>query len=343
MVYPHVEHEHPVENKKSQPTDLLILLDGNAIIHRSFHAIRPLHTKAGEQTNAIFGFISILLTILATDKPKYIACAFDTKAPTFRHKQYADYKGTRAKAPDELYAQIPRIHQIIDTFNVPKLMQDGFEADDLIGTAAKKVSNENESILVKIITSDMDAFQLVNERICVADLHKGYTQSKCYFPADVKEKYGLSPEQIVDFKALAGDSSDNIPGVKGIGKKGATDLLQAYGSLDGIYNHLEEIKGTKQTLLREQKEQAYFSQMLATIKTDIPLPISLGECVAQDFKLENVIALFEELELFSLIKRLKNWKQGSGLSSEDITQLFGSPDLKPIKKQATPETQMQLF
>jgi DNA polymerase I len=327
--------------------ETLILLDGNAIFHRSFHAIRPLHTKEGEQVNAVFGFASILLTILSKEHPKYIACAFDTKAPTFRHEEYKEYKATRKKAPDELYAQIPRIHEVVETLQIPKMLLDGYEADDIIGTVAKTTEKKHPNVLTKIVTSDMDAFQLVTDNICIADLHKGYTQSKTYFSSDVMEKHGLTPEQIIDFKALAGDSSDNIPGVKGIGKKGATDMLQQYGTLDGIYQHVDEIKGNKQKLLKEQKEQAYFSQRLATIKLDVPLPFTLGDCQAHDFDVQKVVDLFEQLQFYSLIRRLRTWKESQGLSSTEIDSIFGAQEKRgasPTKKRKTEtENQMQLF
>jgi DNA polymerase I len=321
-------------NQKTKPT--LILLDGNAIMHRSYHAIRPLHTKEGELVNAVFGFTSILITILTQEMPKYIACCFDTKAPTFRHVEYKEYKATRKKAPDEFYAQIPRIHSIVKALNIPTFKLDGFEADDLIGTIVTINEHDNPNVLNKIVTGDMDAFQLVTDKTCIADLHKGYKASKCYYRNDVFQKYGLYPSQIVDFKALSGDPSDNIPGVKGVGKKGATDMLQSFKSLDGIYENLHKIKGKKQDLLREQKEQAYFSQKLATIKCDVPLSFDIEQAHAVDYDHRKVGELFESLQFYSLIRRLGNWKAGNGIRSEEINDVFGASETKTTKSKKEP-------
>jgi len=327
--------------KKSK--NLFIILDGNSIMHRSFHALPPLTTKSGELVNAVFGFASILMTILTRELPQYVACAFDTKAKTFRHEKYEDYKAGRVKAPDEFYQQIPRIHELVETMNIPILKQDGYEADDIIGTVVKRNEEEHPRLHNKIVTSDMDAMQLVTEKTCVGNLHKGYKATECFYPDDVYSRYLVRPEQVVDYKAIMGDASDNIPGVKGIGKKGAQELLQLYTSLDGVYEHLDEIKGKKQELLREQREQAYFSQELATIKCDVKIPYSLKDCESHDFDTDRVIQLFDSLQFYSLIRRLGEWQKQNGVSKAELTDIFATA-ANSSKSEKTPgKDQGKLF
>ncbi|MDP3975691.1 MAG: 5'-3' exonuclease H3TH domain-containing protein, partial [bacterium] len=202
------------------------------------------------------------------------------------------------------------------------------------GTVVKTNEKEHPELRNKIVTSDMDAMQLVTDKTCVSSLHKGYQSTECFYPAEVEKKYGLRPDQIVDFKALQGDSSDNIPGVKGIGKVGALQLLQEFGSLDGIYRHLDQVKGKKHDLLTEQKEQAYFSQELATIKTDVPLDYTLEACTAHDFNQNAATALFESLQFYSIIRRMQQWKKGgnmkkgSGLKKEEVAKIFGNREVQ---------------
>ncbi|HTW97086.1 MAG TPA: 5'-3' exonuclease H3TH domain-containing protein, partial [Candidatus Methylomirabilis sp.] len=195
----------------------LIIIDGNALIHRSFHALPPtLRTKDGELVNAVYGFSAVLLKAWRELKPDYIALTLDMKGPTFRHKQYKEYKATRVKAPQDLYDQIPRVKEVATAFNIPIFELSGFEADDLIGTIDKKVGAEVEKI---IVTGDMDTLQLVDPSTKVFTMGHGLSESVVYDEARVKERYGLEPDQMIDYKALRGDPSDNIPGVKGIGEK----------------------------------------------------------------------------------------------------------------------------
>jgi DNA polymerase-1 len=311
---------------------LFIILDANSIMHRSYHAIPPLTTRDGELVNAVFGFASILMTIFTQDKPAYIAATFDTKAPTFRHEMYKEYKAGRKKAPDDFYTQIPRIEEVVKTLNIPIYKQAGVEADDLIGTIVTINEKKHASIQNKIITSDMDAMQLVTDKTRVGNLHKGYRASESFSPEDVIAKYGIRPDQVVDYKAIQGDSSDNIPGVKGIGKIGAQRLLEAYETLDGVYDHLGEIKGKKQEYLREQKEQAYFSQELAQIKCDVDVDYKLEDCKAHDFDADKVIKLFDSLQFYSLIRRLNNWKKTHGIQKNELSEVFSIPKESPKKK-----------
>lgn len=325
---------------ESDKNPLFIILDANSIMHRSFHALPPLTTRDGELVNAVFGFASILMTILLQEEPYYIAAAFDTAAPTFRHEAYKEYKAGRTKAPDEFYQQIPRIEQVIQTLNIPMFKQAGVEADDIIGTIVTINEDQHPNIHNKIVTSDMDAMQLVTDKTCVGNLHKGYKASECFYPEDVQKKYNIRPDQVIDFKALMGDNSDNIPGVKGIGKVGATKLLDAYDTLDGIYEHLDEVKGNQQKLLKEQKEQAYFSQQLATIKTDVELEYDLENCIAHEFDQEKILKLFDSLQFYSLMRRVKQWQKSHGIQANELNDIFASEEKKPVKKN---EDQNSLF
>ncbi|MGE3278507.1 MAG: 5'-3' exonuclease H3TH domain-containing protein [Candidatus Altimarinota bacterium] len=319
---------------------LFVILDANSIMHRSFHALPPLKTREGELVNAVYGFSSILMTILHQENPQYIATAFDTAAPTFRHEVYKEYKAGRVKAPDEFYAQIPRIEEIVRTMNIPILRQDGVEADDIIGTIVTTNEKQHPELHNKIVTSDMDAMQLVTDKTCVSNLHKGYKATECFYPNDVFTKYGIRPDQVVDYKAIQGDNSDNIPGVKGIGKVGAIQLLQEFDSLDGIYANLEKVKGKKQELLRDQKEDAYFSQQLATIKCDVDIDYQLKACQAHDFDMEKIEKLFESMQFYSLIRRIRDWRKSNGISSEDLQDVFQTEPKKKAKKASEDQTSM---
>lgn len=299
-----------------------MVIDGNHLIHRAFYAIQnPLKTSSGEQTNAIYGFASMLLNIIEVEKPDYIAMTFDEKAPTFRHDMNEDYKGTRKKAPDELYAQIPRIHQMVRAFKMPIYSKEGFEADDMMGTLAREAAEE-QGMEVYIVTGDMDAMQLITPDVRVAFPHKGYREPIIYDRQRVKEKYGIEPEQVVDYKAMMGDTSDNIKGVGGIGPKGALQLLDKYGTLDGIYEHLDEIKGPLHDKLEAGKEDAYFSQKMARIVTDVPNGFKKEDTDLLTLDYLGLDCFFEEMEMKSLRGRLKK------LTPEDKQQ---------------PEAQMSLF
>ncbi len=320
----------------------LVLIDGNAIIHRAFHAIKPLTTRNGELVNAVFGFTSILLTILSKEKPDYIACTFDAAKKTFRHEQYKEYKAKRVKAPDELYQQIPRIHEIVSTLQIPKFIIEGYEADDLIGTIANKAEKIEEVNQTIIATSDMDALQLVTKKTCVNTLNKGYRDSQCLTPKDVFEKHGITPGQIVDYKGLVGDSSDNIHGVLGIGPKTAVRLLQTYKNLEGIYRNLEDIPGKVREKLEKDREQAFFSRELATIILNTPLEFNLQKCKATDFNLQKILELFESLQFYSLMRRVQEWKGGT-LTDEERELLNSIQPEKKSKDKKENKEQLSLF
>ena len=220
----------------------LILIDGNAIIHRAYHALPPFTTKKGELVNAVYGFSSTLLSVIAEFKPDYVVASFDLAGKTFRHEKFEEYKATRVKGDDELYAQIPRVKEVVEAFNIPIYEKAGFEADDVIGTIATQIKKNNSDIETIIVTGDMDTLQLVNDSTKVYTMRRGLSDSLMYDEEKVFERYGLRPEQIIDYKSLRGDPSDNIPGVKGIGEKTAVTLLQEYTTLDGVYENIEKIK-----------------------------------------------------------------------------------------------------
>lgn len=289
----------------------LMIIDGNALIHRSFHALPPtMATKDGEIVNAVYGFTTALLKAVREFKPEYVVLTLDKKGPTFRHRKFKDYKAKRVKAPVELYQQIPRVKAIAQAFAIPIFEQSGFEADDLIGTIVNQVDSEVEKI---ILTGDLDTLQLVNEHTKVYMMSRGVADSVTYDIKAIRGRYGLKPEQLIDFKALRGDPSDNIPGVPGIGEKTALGLLEISKTLDGVYKLVEKnakvlvdkFSSRIIELLKKHKEQAYLSQELVTIKRNIALQFNLADTRFINFDKDKVMALFSELEFKSLLPRLK--------------------------------------
>jgi len=285
---------------------VIYLLDGHALAYRAYYALTrgsstAFTTHGGEPTAGVFGFTSILLRLLEQEHPDYLAVTFDT-GKTFRDKLFAEYKATRAKMPEDLVPQMERIRQIVDAFNIPRLEMQGYEADDILGSLAHHLADEGYG--VKIITGDRDLLQLVNERILVNLPGKTLADAKDYFAKDVVALFGVKPEQVIDFKALVGDKSDNIPGVAGVGEKTAAILLEKYGTLDGVYAHLEEISDSIRKKLEADKEKAYLSKKLATIVTDLEVALDLDEARTEKFEPAHVEALFRELEFRSLLGRL---------------------------------------
>lgn len=287
----------------------LILIDGNAIIHRAFHGLPPFKTSSGELVNAVYGFASILLNILNKEQPDHIAVAFDMKKKTFRHEQYADYKATRQKAPDELYAQIPRVRELVQAFKIPIFEVEGFEADDILGTLAAQA--DKKGLRTFIVTGDLDTLQLVTEKTNVMALQSKFSEPVIYDIAKVLGRYGLSPAQIPDMKGLQGDSSDNIKGVQGIGPKTAQTLLQKYGSIENIYKHLDEITGSTHDKLQKDEESAHLSKHLATIVTDMDITLDLDACRTHEYDEATLRAIFEALEFKSLLIRLNTFHKHS--------------------------------
>ena len=290
----------------------LIIIDSNSIIHRVYHALPPLTTKKEELVNAVYGFLLVFFKAIREFQPDFIAATFDFPAPTFRHKKYKEYKAKRPPAPEELYQQIPKVKEVLEAFNVPIFEKEGFEADDIIGTIAhlapkRQIIPEVETI---ILSGDLDVLQLINPKTKIYSLRKGVKDIILYDEDLVKEKYGgLMPEQLLDFKALKGDPSDNIPGVPGIGEKTAVELIKEFGSLENLYQNLEKLKPKLKESLLLQKEQAFFSKELAEIKTNVPIDFNLKKCQWGKYNQKKIIGILKNYEFQTLIKRLPELKR----------------------------------
>ncbi len=281
----------------------LLLIDGNAIFHRAFHALPLLTDAQGRVTNAVYGFTRMLFEIIKKEKPDYLAIAFDHKDKTFRHHEFTEYKATRAAPPPELYPQLPLLMELLEIFDIPVFQKSGFEADDIIGTLATQGEQQPE-LNTLILTGDKDAFQLVSPHVSVIVPIKGMSETATFDPSAVQNKMGLKPEQIVDYKALRGDASDNIPGVKGIGEKQAVEMLQKYDNLDNLYRHLDELKPAQRQKLQEKKETAYLSRKMATIIRDMPIHLDLEACRLHTLPLEKAREALTTLGFKTLLKNL---------------------------------------
>ena len=280
----------------------LILIDGHSLAYRAFFALpEDMKTSQGELTNAVFGFTSMLLNVLRDEQPTHVAVTFD-KGRTFRHDIYPEYKAHRAKMPDEMRSQMARVRQVVEALGIPVFEQEGYEADDLLGTLARQAGEQGVDTL--IVTGDRDLLQLVDERTHVLTSRRRFSDTVVYDADGVERRYGLAPAQLVDLKALMGDQSDNIPGVRGVGEKTATKLLQQYGSLEEIYAHLDEVQTRFRNKLAEGRDMAFLSRRLGSIARDVPVQLDLDACRARSFDRESVLALFRELEFRSLAERL---------------------------------------
>jgi len=332
----------------------LVLIDGNAIVHRAYHALpNTMTTRNGEPTNAVYGFTTTLIKVLEDLKPDFVATSFDLAGPTFRHEQYKEYKATRVKADQALYDQIPRIKEILETMEIPIYEKEGFEADDVIGTIVNKMSKSEcqmsneyqnprlrrarlpdgqgsggqtndkcQNVEIYIVSGDKDIFQLIDGNVKVYSLRRGLSQMEIIDHDNIKKEYNLDPSDFIDLKSLAGDPSDNIPGVPGVGEKTAIQLLQEFDSLGKLYaaigkseirmskSETNKIKSKIQTikprileLLKKYKEQAFLSQKLATIHRDVPIDFDLEKCRWGEYDREKLRQLFEELGFRSLLRR----------------------------------------
>ena len=285
----------------------LFLIDGHALAYRAYFALTRAGdgsrwiTKAGEPTAGTYGFVSVLLRLLEQQTPEYLAVSFDT-GRTFRDDLYPEYKATRDKMPDDLRLQLDRIRQVVLAFGIPILEAEGFEADDVLGTIARRAAEQG--VRVVILTGDRDLLQLVDESVHVELAGQKLSEAIDYGPQAVQDKFGVSPAQLVDYKALVGDTSDNIPGVKGIGEKTAVNLIEQYGSLEAIYQHLDEIPERFRTKLEVGRHDAYLSRRLATIEVEVPIEFDLEACRARDYDRARVLELFRELEFRSLLTRM---------------------------------------
>ena len=281
----------------------LFLLDGHSLAHRAFYALPLLQNSAGEYTNAVYGFARMLFRLIEDEKPDYMVVAFDSKAPTFRHQEYEEYKGTRKETPAELRPQFALIRELLEAMKISMISKDGFEADDLIGTLARK--GEEEGLEVRIVTGDRDSLQLVSEKINVLYTKRGITELERYDLAKIREEYGLEPEQLKDMKGLMGDNSDNIPGVPGIGEKTAIALLKEFTSLENLLANIDKVSGQKRREnLLEYSEQARLSKQLGTIVVDVPLDIDFDQCRLEEADKEQLVPLLERLEFKSLLEQI---------------------------------------
>jgi len=289
---------------KMEKGNLLLLFDGNALVHRAFHALPPLTvSKTGEMINAVYGFANTLLKVLAELKPTHWAVAFDRPTPTFRHEMFEEYKAQRPAMPEELKGQIKRVHQLVAAFHIPIFEIDGFEADDVLGTLSQQASDHNIETI--IVTGDNDMLQLVSSEVKALAPKRTFNDTILYDEEEVKQKYGINPGQITDFKALLGDVSDNIPGVPGIGEKTAARLIQQFGSLEEIYSHIEDVTPSKlQATLHEHRAQAFQSKELVTIVRDVPINLNIESCQVSNYDRDEVAKLFRELEFIKLLPRL---------------------------------------
>ncbi|WP_067730537.1 DNA polymerase I [Oceanobacillus damuensis] len=281
----------------------LVLIDGNSIIYRAFFALPLLNNDKGVYTNAVYGFTTMLLRILEEEKPTHLLVAFDAGKTTFRHSTYKEYKGGRQKTPPELSEQFPVLKELLDAFSIKHYQLDQYEADDIIGTLSRQ--GDKEDWKVTVISGDKDLLQLASEHVTVNVTKKGISDMEKYTPDYMVEKMEITPDQIIDLKALMGDSSDNIPGVPGVGLKTATKLLKQYKTLDEVYNHLDEVSGKKlKENLTNHKADAFMSKELATIERDSPIEISVDDISYDGYEQSKVSAVFKDLGFQSLLSRV---------------------------------------
>lgn len=325
---------------------VLLIIDANSLIHRAYHALPPMSTAKGEMVNAVYGFFSVFLKVAKEFQPDYVAAAFDSRGPTERHKKFKEYKAKRVKAPDELYAQIPLVKGALEKIGVKTFAQEGHEADDFLGTVAKvaKQKQTHLSIEVIIVSGDQDAFQLIDEHTKVYTMRKSLQDTVLYDKEALAKRFeGLTPKQMIDFKALRGDPSDNIPGVHGIGEKTALQLLKEFGSLENIYSQLEageaegKIKPNAQKLLLEHKTDAFLGKELVAINADIPIELNIENLGWRGLGTNEVRITLEGFGFSSLLKRLDE----NGATPRRQGQLNMTEQQE--RRDATPEKIEQLY
>ena len=281
----------------------LIIIDGNSIINRAFYALpQTMDNKEGLHTNAIYGFTTMLFKMIDIYKPTHISVAFDRKAPTFRHKEYSDYKAGRKKMPQELFEQMQPLKELLDAFKIERFEIDGYEADDIIGTISKAA--EEDGFEVFIVTGDKDAIQLASNKTTTLITKKGVADVEEYNYDSVIEKYEMTPTQFIDLKGLMGDKSDNIPGVPGVGEKTGIKLIKQFGSIENLVEHTDELKGSIKKKIEENKDEAIHSKWLATIVRDVPIEFNLDKMIFGDYKVDDVIEKFQFFKFTSLIKKV---------------------------------------
>ncbi|MCK9393698.1 MAG: 5'-3' exonuclease H3TH domain-containing protein [Candidatus Paceibacterota bacterium] len=313
-----------------------VIIDGNSIIHRAFHALPPLKRSDGQIVNAVYGFLLVLFKILKEFEPKYLVACFDRPEPNFRKKEFEEYKAKRVKAPQELYDQIPLIKDVLAAFNVPIFEMAGYEGDDIIGTLSRLSVKEDKEIRNIVVSGDNDVFQLVNDNTSVYFLKKGVKDTTLCNKKEVAEKFGgLTPRQVIDYKALRGDASDNIPGVLGIGEKTAIDLILRFGSVDNVFKEVEkdnpEIKKNVKDKLIKGKDNAYLSLRLSEIIINAPLEIKkIESCEWKNYDKEKVVESLISFGFRSLISKIP-YEQGM----DGVIARFEEKEVVEKKKEAT--------
>ncbi len=294
-----------MENEKR-----LIIIDSSSLLYRAFHALPPLTNKKGQPTGAVYGFLLTLFKAIKDLNANYLVACLDTPKPTFRHIEYKEYKAHRAATPGGIISQIPIMKEVLKCFEIPMFEKEGFEADDLVATIAKQ--NEKDAQIF-IVSGDLDNLQLVDEKIKLYTLGKGIKDSVIYDDKKVIERFGVPPNKMNEFKALTGDTSDNVPGVPGIGKTTAAELIKNYGSIENLYSEIATdtavLKPKVKEALKQNKEKAFLSLHLVETKKDVPLEFNLEACKFGNFNDEKVKNIFSELGFYSLIDRLPSLKQ----------------------------------
>ncbi len=298
----------------AKPPEKFIIIDGNSLLYRAFYALPSLQNRRGEYTNAVYGFTGMLLKLLEEETPGYIAVAFDPPRPSFRARIDSDYKGQREETPPELGEQVQRTREILEAMHIPIFEVEDFEADDVIGTLADQFTARGHEVTV--VSGDADLLQLIGDKVEVMLTKKGISQMERYDLSRLKEEYGLAPHQVIDFKALKGDASDNIPGVPGIGEKTARSLIEKYSSLENIYENLDQLKEKTAKNLEEYSDQLYTGRELVTLRRDVPVEVDWEKCRYVEPDHERLMSLFKELEFKSLINRLKAAENGEEAARE---------------------------
>ncbi len=322
----------------------LVLIDGHSILNRAFYGVPDLTNSAGLHTNAVYGFLNILFKILEEENPDYLTVAFDVHAPTFRHEIYKEYKGTRKPMPEELREQVPVLKEVLGAMGIKTMEMAGFEADDILGTLAKRAEKEGKAVC--LVSGDRDLLQIATDviKIRIPKTRGGKTEIEDYYARDVEEKYKVSPLQFIDLKALMGDTADNIPGVPKVGEKTAAELMMQFGSLDNIYAHIDEVKKNAiRESLKNHEELAYLSRTLATINVDSPLEYSFEDAKVHDFYTQEAYVALKKLEFKNLLSRFEK-----GVSNDKITGQFrrieelGEAEAAFEKAMAHPEKEVGL-
>jgi DNA polymerase-1 len=301
----------------------LILIDGNAIMHRAYHALPPLSTTDGAPTQVIFGFLSMVYKVASDFSPTHLAVAFDTPKPTFRHQLFKEYQSQRPKIEDNFKKQIPLVKEAVDLSGIYRLEKEGYEADDIIGTICKNLEKHND-FNIFIISGDKDILQLINNHVYVTSPVSGLTTIKIYDEKKVLEKFGVLPKQIVDYKALIGDQSDNYKGAKGIGPVTASKLINQFGTIDNLYQNINQIESEKiKKILIQEKEKVYLFKKLATILTDLPIEIDINK-----------------MRFFGFNKKLKDFLEKYQINSL-VKRIFGEEEKKEKKQEEKPKIEQK--